>query len=74
MHPNALLDDNIDTIRGDVVQLLEAIAGGGFSSESAGKLNLSASHLERMKSVRRAISECSLRDTPDNVEQTPGFL
>ncbi|CAM9382724.1 unnamed protein product [Ascophyllum nodosum] len=35
----------------DYFQLLEAIAGGGFSSESAGKLNLSASHLERMKSV-----------------------
>lgn len=38
-------------VSNDGAQFLEAIAGGGFPGVSIGKLNLSASHLERMKSV-----------------------
>lgn len=35
-----------------VRQLLEAVAGGGFAEPSKGKLELSASQLERLKTVR----------------------
>ena len=37
-----------------VRQLLEAVAGGGFADPSKGKLLVSASQLERLKTVRNS--------------------
>lgn len=40
------------------VQLLEAIAGGGFTSPAAGKFALSKGQLELLKTVRIACFAC----------------
>lgn len=44
--------------RNRLVQLLEAIAGGGFTSPAAGKLALSKGQLEQLKTVRIAGYVC----------------